>query len=269
MKFRVFSLAITSLMLAVLSLPANADLFGRLETFEGSGVYQAYYDDALDITWLADANFAKTETFGVSGISSVSGSMRWGAANNWIDGMNNYDSGAGWLGISDWRMPTTSPVDGSLNFNMDFTFDGSTDVAYNISELSTIYAGSAASEMAYMFFNNLNGLAGCAPDSPVGECTAPTTFGLVNGMDVFQNIQSAGYWTGLVSAANSSRAWSFSFTAGNQATLDHSNRKNVWAVTDGDVAVMHTPVPAAIWLFGSGLLALVGIGRRVRRGCPV
>jgi hypothetical protein len=33
-----------------------------------------------------------------------------------------------------------------------------------------------------------------------------------------------------------------------------------WAVYDGDVAAV--PLPAAVWLFCSGLLGLVGIARR-------
>ncbi|MBI5783055.1 MAG: VPLPA-CTERM sorting domain-containing protein, partial [Gammaproteobacteria bacterium] len=32
------------------------------------------------------------------------------------------------------------------------------------------------------------------------------------------------------------------------------------AVRPGDVAVV--PVPAAVWLFGSGLLGLIGVARR-------
>ena len=42
----VFSLCLTT--------AAQAALIGRLETAPGSGIYQAYYDDQLDITWLAD-----------------------------------------------------------------------------------------------------------------------------------------------------------------------------------------------------------------------
>jgi hypothetical protein len=49
--------------LLLLALPgvAQATLISRL-----SG--QAYYDDVLDITWLANANLAAGNTFGVGGI---------------------------------------------------------------------------------------------------------------------------------------------------------------------------------------------------------
>jgi hypothetical protein len=35
-----------------------------------------------------------------------------------------------------------------------------------------------------------------------------------------------------------------------------------WAVRDGDVAASVVPLPAAAWLFGSGLLGLFGVSRR-------
>jgi len=35
-----------------------------------------------------------------------------------------------------------------------------------------------------------------------------------------------------------------------------------WAVYSGDVSAV--PVPAAVWLFGSGLMGLVGLDRRKR-----
>ena len=36
-----------------------------------------------------------------------------------------------------------------------------------------------------------------------------------------------------------------------------------WAVRSGDVSAV--PVPAAVWLFGSGLLGLIGIARKKHR----
>ena len=50
------------------------DLDGNLTTAE------AYYDTALEITWLADANYAGT-------------TMAWGTANSWAVNLNPYDSG--------------------------------------------------------------------------------------------------------------------------------------------------------------------------------
>jgi hypothetical protein len=38
---------------------------------------------------------------------------------------------------------------------------------------------------------------------------------------------------------------------------------HAWAVRSGDVPAV-VPVPAAVWLFGSGLLGLLGVVKRKR-----
>jgi hypothetical protein len=35
---------------------------------------------------------------------------------------------------------------------------------------------------------------------------------------------------------------------------------HAWAVRDGDIGAV--PIPAAAWLFGSGLLGLIGVARK-------
>lgn len=45
------------------------------------------YDTVNNVTWLANANLAATQTFGVSGINR-DGSMSWDTAQAWIAAMN-------------------------------------------------------------------------------------------------------------------------------------------------------------------------------------
>jgi len=52
------------------------------------------YDDDLDITWLQDANYAKTSGY------DADGKMTWDAAMTWADGLV-------YGGYEDWRLPTT------------------------------------------------------------------------------------------------------------------------------------------------------------------
>ncbi|MCC7256859.1 MAG: VPLPA-CTERM sorting domain-containing protein [Gammaproteobacteria bacterium] len=73
---------------------ANAALLSRLGG-------QAYYDSVLDITWLADANYAQTSAYDGDGL------MNWASAQSWITSLNS----AGHLGASDWRLPTTLQPD--------------------------------------------------------------------------------------------------------------------------------------------------------------
>jgi len=260
---RVLGTILTSLILTALSLPAMAQLIGRLETSPGTGVFQAYYDDVLDISWLADANLADTERFAVSGIAT-SGSMRWATVDAWITAMNN-DGGIGWLGINTWRAPTLSPVGGSATFNTTFSNLGDTDVGYNI------HAGwtpgdnwVGGSEMSYMFYQHLGGVPNCNPDADnPGGCD---DFNLTPGItttEPFQNVEGGFYWSGL--AYDASKAWAFDTVNGNQTGISKTAfRGFVWAVADGDVAVVHAPVPAAVYLFGSGLLGMIALARRKR-----
>ena len=59
-------------------------LEGRLETAPGSGVFLAYYDTVLDITWAADAN--------------INGRDIWSNQIAWAAGLTLG-------GVSGWRLP--------------------------------------------------------------------------------------------------------------------------------------------------------------------
>jgi hypothetical protein len=85
----------------------QASLLGRAPLTANGNEYQAYYDDVLNITWLADATVARTNQFGPSGIDS-GGYMTWAIAQNWIAAMNS----ASYLDVSDWRLPTASDTAG-------------------------------------------------------------------------------------------------------------------------------------------------------------
>lgn len=63
MKKVVTALLVLFTLFTFMIAPANAAFFGRLETSAGSGIYQAYYDDQLDITWTANANINSTDTW--------------------------------------------------------------------------------------------------------------------------------------------------------------------------------------------------------------
>jgi hypothetical protein len=53
-------------------------------------------------------------------------------------------------------------------------------------------------------------------------------------------------------------AWDFLASSGLQSDLNNAYSDYVWAVHSGDVGASTVPVPAAVWLFGSGLLGLTG-----------
>lgn len=99
------------------------------------------------------------------------------------------------------------------------------------------------SEMGNLFYNVLGNTAGSLTN------TGP-----------FSNVSSEFYWSGTQYAAGSYGAWGFVMGEGRQTWLYGAYSYAAWAVQSGDISAV--PVPTAAWLFGSGLLSLVGLARR-------
>ncbi len=209
------------------------DLDGNLATFE------AYYDTALNITWLANANYAGT-------------AMNWTTANAWAAGLNPYGSG-----VTGWRLPTTIDADGPDadalgNDGCSYTnFYQGIDCGYNI---------TAHSEMSHMFYVTLGDKAyyttsGSGPQAG---------WGLTN-TGPFSNVQANNYWSATEDASDTSVAWNFLFGLGYQNRYGKTGGFYAWAVHSGDVGAPAVPVPAAVWLFGSGLVGLIGFARRKKK----
>ncbi len=204
------------------------DLDGNLSTTE------AYYDTVLDITWLADAYY-------------VGALMDWTTANAWAANLNLN-------GITGWRLPT---VMGTGMSACIYAFTG-TDCGYNVRTTSgsTVY-----SEMASLFYDTLGNLglhdtSGSAPQQG---------WGLTN-TGPFSNVQSYYYWSATEYAPDTLNAWDFYFNDGYQDNLNKSSGLlYAWAVHSGNVGVSVVPVPAALWLFGSGLAGLIGVARKRRQ----
>ena len=73
-------------------------------------------------------------------------------------------------------------------------------------------------------------------------------------------IQWGYYWSGTEFAPATEGAWGFALGYGFQYDLYKTDSYYALAVRPGDVAAV--PVPAAAWLFGSGLLGMLGVARR-------
>jgi len=222
---------ITGLTLILASLGAHAALLGHLPATPGGTDFQAYYDTVLNVTWLADANLAATNTFGVDGIcfddvppcfstpsGSPAGAMDWYISEQWIAAMN----AANYLGVDDWRLP-------SMDLNGDgtvFPCEFQVEVACRDNELG------------YMHYINGVSLA------------APGPFANVAGY-----VGIGYYGSGTEYAIDPSRRWLQNFGI-RIATSDSRNPKTEpmyeWPVRPGDIGTV-VPVPAAAWLLGSAL----------------
>jgi len=192
------------------------------------GTVDAYYDTALNITWLADANL---------------GWLVWSDAQAAVAGLDVY-------GVTGWRLPDAKPVNGTT-FNTSFSYDGSTDYGYN----------ATSSELAHMFYVTLGnkGYHDTAGNSQSG-------WGMVNTAD-FLDVQGDNYWSGTEYASGPDAAWYFGAWNGRQGDDLKRYELYTWAVRDGDVAAANAvPEPGSTLLAGAALAALGLTRRRRTRG---
>lgn len=224
--------------------PASAALVSQL----GGAVV---YDTDLDISYVANANLALSNLFGLStgsypihpddstalygGLITSFGGMSYSGALYYIDAMN----AANYLGFSDWRLPATLVPDA-----------GCTGVA-----LSTGF-GCTGSDLGHLFYTELGATSG----------TSVLATGNPTELAKFSNLLNAStgsmYWSAMDYNSDPNTAYFFRYDSGQQGGASKNTSVGVWAVRDGTSAVV--PVPPAFLMFISGLLGLIGIARRKR-----
>jgi len=154
----------------------------------------------------------------------------WGGANTWVDGLTLG-------GATEWRLPYVSVAQGAGPTNSVIGCGVTNEVACRDNELG------------YMYWQNLGGTGNEILDSGDPD------------LALFPTLQSVIYWSG--TQQTSSEAWWYAFQIGvNGAGFEVDIYS--WAVHEGNIgpAGPIVPIPAAVWLFGSGLLGLVGMARR-------
>jgi hypothetical protein len=201
----------------------ESTLHGR--DIDGNGSTDAYYDSALNVTWMADWNS--------SGLIVFEDALAW-AANLTV------------AGLGGWRLPgmTDTGAPGCVS-----PLDHGTDCGFN-SDTST-------SELAHLFYVTLGNLGLVAPGDDLDD-PPQAGWGLGNTAG-FADIQPYRYWTGTANAQWPGTAWLFDMRLGqqvpNSGLYDGFPAVRAVAVRDGDV--MGQPVPVS--LPSSGALAALGL----------
>jgi hypothetical protein len=176
---------------------------------------QVVHDTALDVYWLADANLAKTNTFGLAqGVNpdpknpaiiniNPDGSMNHITADAWIVAMNQAD----YLGHNNWRLPIAT--DTSANFYISGSGVG---IAFQGSELGELYYKELGSQAGSNILLTHDSAA-----------------------SLFRNFQPYTYWSGTHTDLNPNGNGysSFSFGSGFQGANFDKDQMYVIPVYDG------------------------------------
>ena len=153
---------------------------------------QAVYDTTTGLTWVADANLAATQSFGVTGINP-NGSMTWEVAKRWVAALN----AAHYLGIDQWDLPASALPDERCSQRPAAAAFGYTCLG---------------SQMGFLYYSELGGVRG----STIAQ-THNAAYAL------FRNVQPYLYWSATLWERVPNSAFSFSFGNGFQGTNVFAN----------------------------------------------
>ena len=209
--------AATAAMLA-LAGTAQAALVNR-----GGGMV---YDTTLNITWLADMNFAKTSGYTGTGVNA-NGSMNWAAAKVWADQLV-------YGGYSDWRLATQNPTDASCSNQPGEGY------------------GCTSGELSHLFVVDL----GSNDRLSVLNQAADTAEQKAN-FALFSNVQAQAYYSGTADPGNNA-AWGFYANMGWQGNFNVGDSLYALAVRPGDAAAaVSEPQTLALALLALGATGMV------------
>lgn len=185
------------------------------------------YDDALNVTWLQDANYAKTSGHDADGL------MTWQDAMAWVADLSVYDAARDTT-YDDWRLPVS-----------DFCFN---------------YAGCTDSEMGHLYYLDLGGVA-------YVELATTHNDNYYLFQNIQNPFDAAHWSSTVASTYPSLTVWAFDMDNGVQSKngvigpMGEQGYAYAWAIRDGDVAAVPEPEAYAMMLAGIGLVGFAA-GRR-------
>ena len=212
---------------------------------------EAYYDTALNITWLQNTNAGAGSSYD-NGKYDHDGRMTWGNATAWAASLTYAGGG--------WRLPTMidTGVPGCYAPG-EFNMLGGTSCGQNVittpatptnySELGHMFAITLGNRPAWSTSGGMNPhpwLANIGPFSAISEAYDAVNYGDPDDCEDVRDCRDDAYWFNLTDASspNGRDAWKFLFGEGEQIGDHKSSEFFAWAVHDGDVG---TPLNAGFW----------------------
>jgi hypothetical protein len=239
MRFNKPLLAV-GLLFGLTTLTAEASL----TSYTGAGGAGLVYSSVSNVTWTQDANLFKTMydadsslIYQIASVTPIYNDPAWGVQI--ID--------PGDFSISTGRMSWWGGL-AFTNYLNSINYAGSNQWRLPTSNAIEGYSGTAGHELAQLFYTELGGAAGN---------NIPNTAN-------FTNEQAFAYWSGTEYASNPNNAWNFFTNGGYRDNIIKLGKFYAWAVSPGQVSAV--PVPGAVWLFGTGLVGLLGLKRRGHAG---
>ena len=206
----------------------------------GKSTVFAYYDPAMNITWLQNTNAGAGSAFD-DGRFGNDGRMTWNGAQAWAASLSYSAPGAG----SGWRMPK---IDNTGGLSCVFSMTGNTACGQNV---ITTPGARNYSEMAHMFqvtlgnapaFNSSGGLnpgpwlRSSGPFTPLQEGYNVVWYGSPSCNSDLRNCRDDAYWTNQTdTSSGGASAWKFLMGEGEQIGDAKNLEFFAWAVHDGDV----------------------------------
>lgn len=198
--------AITTVTAQTVAGPGTWESTLQDRDLDADGVTDAFYDKALNITWLRNADLL--------------GRLTWQEAHD-AAAAHKIGRAAG------WRLPNM--VD-TGNPGCDYGRDG-TDCGYNVQIVSA--NGQVYSELAHLYFVTLGNKSIYGPDG-----AAQSDGGLTN-TGKFQGFSGFGYWTDAEAGVGAGSAFYFYTADGAQLVTTKQSQIGILLVHDGDIS----PVP--------------------------